>query len=66
LNFCITCVHSNEDHKGIAMICMKQIGKNPHDLCNCNWFNDGKTHMLPITPNAFTLKEKEHLDQENK
>lgn len=48
------------------MICMKQTGKNPNELCTCNWYDDGTTHILPMRPNAFTLKAKEHLDQENK
>ncbi len=63
---CKTCEHAKEDHKGIAMICMKQIGKNPHELCDCNWFDDGTIHVLPMRPNVFTLKAKEPIDQENK
>lgn len=41
------------------MICMKQIGKNPHELCNCNWFDDGKVHILPIKPETFGLKQED-------
>jgi hypothetical protein len=48
------------------MICMKQIGKNLHELCHCNWFDDGMIHILPMRQNAFTLKTTEHIDQENK
>jgi len=44
---CKNCGHSKEDHKGIATICMKQIGNEPNRLCNCNWFDDGKVHVLP-------------------
>ncbi|MFZ0183880.1 MAG: hypothetical protein WAL88_03485 [Nitrosotalea sp.] len=47
MNFCKTCGHSKDDHKGVAMICMKQIGKNSQELCDCNWFDDGTIHILP-------------------
>jgi hypothetical protein len=59
LNFCKACGHSKDDHKGMAMICMKQIGKNPDQLCDCNWFDDGTLHVLPMRQNAFTLKTAE-------
>jgi hypothetical protein len=36
---------------------MKQAGKNPDERCDCNWFDDGKTHVLPMTFNAFVSKE---------
>lgn len=62
MNACKTCGHPKKDHEGIAMICMKQVGKNPDELCDCNWFDDGTTHMLPMTLNAFVLKEKEDAD----
>jgi hypothetical protein len=41
---------------------MKQVGKNPHELCDCNWFDNGKAHVLPMTLNAFVLKGKEDTD----
>ena len=46
------------------MICMKRIGENPDDLCDCNWFDDGTTHILPMRQNVFTLKEEGHAEQE--
>ena len=62
MNSCKTCGHSKEDHKGIAMICMKQIGKKLNELCDCNWFDDGKAHVLPMRLNAFVLQGKEVTD----
>ena len=61
-NFCKICGHSKDDHRGVATICMKQIGKKPDELCNCNWFDDGVLHVLPIRQNAFTLKSTENSE----
>ena len=66
MNACKTCGHAKEDHKGTAMICMRQIGNNPGDLCDCCWFDDGKTQALPKTLEAFVLKGKEEIQKENK
>lgn len=60
-DFCKTCGHPKEDHKGIAMICMKQVGKNSNELCDCCWFDDGKIHVLPDTLEAFVLKKNDKL-----
>jgi hypothetical protein len=62
-NFCKTCGHSKDDHRGVATICMKQIGKNSDQLCSCNWFNDGVLHVLPIRQNASTIKSVEDSNQ---
>ena len=66
MNACKTCGHPRDDHKGTAMICMKQVGKYSHELCDCNWFDDGTTHVLPRTSEAFVLKGKEDVHYENK
>ena len=50
MDTCKTCGHAKEDHKGTAMICMKQVGKSPSEICDCCWFDDGKPHVLPMTP----------------
>ena len=58
-NLCKMCGHTKEDHKGTAMICMKQIGENPSDLCDCCRFDDNKETVLPETLEAFVIKRKE-------
>ena len=59
MNACKTCGHPKEDHKGTATICMKQVGKNSGELCDCCWFDDGKAQVLPRTLEAFALKREE-------
>jgi len=54
-----------DDHKGTATICMKQVGKNPSELCSCCWFDDGKTHILPSTLGSFVSKREIESKKEN-
>jgi hypothetical protein len=42
---------------------MKQIGKNDGELCDCCWFDDGKTQVLPRTLEAFVLKRQEDIQK---
>ncbi|MDE1830654.1 MAG: hypothetical protein KGI25_10065 [Thaumarchaeota archaeon] len=63
-NFCKTCGHTKEDHKGTAMICMKQVGKDLTELCDCCWFDDGKIHVLPDTLEIFVSKRVESTKDE--
>ena len=58
-NFCKVCRHTKEDHKGTAMICMKQIGKNASDLCDCCRFDNRKEVVLPESLEAFVIKRRE-------
>jgi hypothetical protein len=44
---------------------MKQVGKNPNELCDCCWFDDGKIHVLPAALEAFALKREEDIQKEN-
>lgn len=63
-DFCKNCGHPKDDHRGTAMICMKQVGKDPVDLCDCCWFDDGKTNVLPETLETFVSQGKEFLQKE--
>ena len=64
--FCKNCGHTKEDHKGTAMICLKQVGKGTGELCDCCWFDDGKAHLLTGTFKAFVLKKNEPVQEEMK